>query len=255
MKKALALVLALLSPLAAQAATECPQHYLGGREPSISNPSMRTKTRELCFSEYGSMWSGASRTPLWSASHLTRDRVAASHGLPRTNDFHEETRLSPEDRSWMSDFSRSGFDRGHVAPNGDMSNPASQSESFSLANMVPQVAENNRGIWAGIESTVRDLASRSGEVWVVTGPVFSGSTLRTTPSRRVFVPTHMFKAIYVPSTGQSGVYLSPNDTSGSWTPISVDQLATMTGFDPFPGLSSGRSVSMALPQPRGRTQY
>lgn len=61
---------------------------------------------------------------------------------------------------FYANFARSGFDRGHLSPNGDMPDRDSQAESFSLANMVAQVHANNAGIWADIESAVRQLALR-----------------------------------------------------------------------------------------------
>ena len=233
-------------------AADCTEHFTGGTRPHIGNAAMLARVHEFCFAGYGSLYSPVSRTPLYSASHLTKARVEAARSLPRVNSFHEETTLAPDERSWLSDYSRSGFDRGHVAPNGDMPDADAQEESFTLANMVPQVPENNRGIWAGIESAVRNLALRRGEVYVVTGPVFRGSTLRRTPSGRVLVPSDMFKAVYVPSTGESGVYISPNDTSGGWSPLSVKDFTAMTGIDPFPSVQTGKDRLMELPQPSVR---
>ncbi|WP_407927568.1 DNA/RNA non-specific endonuclease [Belnapia mucosa] len=58
---------------------------------------------------------------------------------------------------------RSGFDRGHMAPSGDMAPLEGQAESFSLANLVPQNPGSNRCLWEGTESAVRELALQEGE--------------------------------------------------------------------------------------------
>ena len=76
-------------------------------------------------------------------------------------------------------YRRSGYDRGHMTPSGDMPDEHAQQQTFSLANMVPQTAALNRGVWEGIESAVRDLAVRQGELYVVTGPVFAGQELKS----------------------------------------------------------------------------
>ena len=149
----LACLLALtgLAPALAAAATACPEHYAQGQPPAITRESLKARTRELCFRAFAVMHSGLSRTPLWAAEHLVRDNVQAARELVRKDSFRAETRLPAADRAELADYARSGFDRGHLAPNGDMPDPDSQAESFSLANMVPQVHANNAGVWAGIE--------------------------------------------------------------------------------------------------------
>ena len=84
-----------------------------------------------------------------------------------------------------------------MALSGDMPTETSQHESFSLANMIPQDPKNNQILWQGIEEATRTLASRDGEVYVVTGPIFEGSSLERL-NGRVLVPAFVFKAIYDP---------------------------------------------------------
>jgi DNA/RNA non-specific endonuclease len=65
-----------------------------------------------------------------------------------------------------------------MTPSGDMPDERSQYDTFSLANLVPQEPKNNRGIWEGIESAVRQLAEKRGELYVITGPLFVGSSVQ-----------------------------------------------------------------------------
>jgi endonuclease G len=132
----------------------------------------------------------------------------------------------------------------------------SQQESFSLANMVPQVPSLNRGVWEGIESAVRDFVRKSGEVYVVTGPIFRGQTLKRI-NGRVLVPTDIYKAIYDPRRGQAGAYLIANTEGAQWQAISIAQLREISGIDVFPDLQIGiKERVMDLPKPgshkRGR---
>jgi endonuclease G len=182
---------------------------------------------------------------------LTAARIERARALPRlrSNAFHEELSLPADERSELADYRRSGFDRGHMAPNGDMSTPASQEESFSLANMIPQDPCNNEVLWEGIESAVRALALSDGEVYVVTGPAFLGAELQSLRGR-VLVPTHIFKAVYVPSRNESGAYFAPNDGSQSWEPISISELESRINVDVFPRLGSQvKERAMSLPAP------
>ena len=182
------------------------------------------------------------------SSPVSYASIAAARGLPRDSEFHAEPALPPDERAELPDYARSGFDRGHMSPSGDMPDRDAQQESFSLANMVPQAPALNRGLWEGIESAVRTMAQRRGELYVVTGPIFRGDRLQTVG--RVVVPSHVFKAVLDPGRGQAGAYVAPNTDDADWQPASMAQLAQLTGMDVFPALSPrAKSVAMRLPNP------
>ena len=126
-------------------------HFVGGLAPALINPKLAEKTRQLCFSEFTVLHSGITRGPLWSAEDLSRETLAlaAAHPRPASNTFHEDARLPGDERSSLDDYRRSGYDRGHMTPNGDMTSPQAQQESFTLANIVPQDACNNERIGIG----------------------------------------------------------------------------------------------------------
>src|SRR3569833_1805298 len=94
-----------------------------------------------------------------------------------------------------------------MAPNGDMATEASQYESFSLANIIPQAPKNNQILWEGIEEATRTLAEQDQQLFVVIGPVFEGNDLERL-NGRVLVPTYIYKALYDPVKRQAGAYLS-----------------------------------------------
>jgi endonuclease G len=232
------------------APTACPEHFEAGQAPDLLNQKLAAKTRELCFSGYADVHSGVTRTPLWSAEHLTRERLEAQRGLERKNTFHPEPRLPTDERAELSDYARSGFDRGHMSPSGDMPDARAQDESFSLANMVPQNPNNHRNLWEGIETAVRDLTHQDGEVYVVTGPIFQGASLQRL-NGRVLVPTHLYKAIYDPKRRQAGAYLVENAEGDAYQRVSIADLQEVAGIDPFPGLPQAvKASAMDLPKPR-----
>ncbi len=230
----------------------CPSHYFQGVSPDITNPKMLKDSRELCFTRFGVMHSGITRTPLWSAEHLTRDGLSSAGGLVRVNSFHPEERLPAGSRAELGDYSRSGYDRGHMAPNGDMPDKQSQSESFSLANIVPQDPESNRGIWQRIESSVRALAKRRGELFVITGPLFRGGKLEQVGGR-VMVPSHVYKIVLDPTRGRAGAYLVENAPTSGYATVSIAELEAIAGIDFFPAMpASVKREKMDLPKPSGK---
>jgi endonuclease G len=146
-----------MSTVALAASTGCPQFFPHGNAPDLVNQKLLPKTRTICYSAFAVLHSGITRTPLWAAEHLTRKGLDAAVATERKDTFHEESRLPPRERADLDDYARSGFDRGHLAPAADMPDERAQHESFSLANMIPQDPQSNRGLWSGIESAVRGL--------------------------------------------------------------------------------------------------
>ena len=242
------------APRPADAApSACPEHFYAGRQPELHNPKLAVGARDLCFIAFGVEHSGQTRTPLWSAEHLTRDALEAARGLPRAGVFHDEPALPADEAADLGDYRRSGYDRGHMSPNGDMPTPEAQQQSFSLANMVPQAPVLNRQLWERIESGVRAWATRAGELFVVTGPVFQGQNLQAL-NGRVLVPTLIYKAVYDPGWNRAGVYLVRNADDTDYAAISIDQLTELTGIDVFPGIPSDvkvRATDLPAPLRRG----
>ncbi|MCF4125353.1 DNA/RNA non-specific endonuclease [Methylobacterium sp. SyP6R] len=250
-----ALLLLLVVSAAPALARNCPEHFAGGTPPVLTNPRLSADTTLLCYQAFAVLYSGLSRTPLYAAEHLTAARVEAARRIDRVDAFHEEDRLPEAVRSDLADYAGSGWDRGHMAPSGDMPSPSTQAESFTLANIVPQDPDLNRRLWAGIESSVRALAIERGDLFVVTGPLFEGTSVQSLRGR-VLIPTRLFKAVYDANRGEAGVYLARNAAPGeTWEAISLDQLAGLGGIVAFPDLpDSVRRRIMKLPEPR-RDEY
>ena len=243
-----AFVGALLAP-ALGLASNCPDHYAEGRAPEIRNPKLATATRELCYGVFGIMHSGVTRTPLWSAEHLRAENVASAQGLKRDNAFHPEPRLPRSQRAELDDYARSGFDRGHMAPNGDMPDRQTQRESFTLANMVPQDGDHNRHIWAPIEGAVRKMAKKEGQLYVITGPAFLGANLRKVGN--VLVPTHLYKVVYSPRQKAAAAWFTENRSDADIHVIPVAELERIVGIEFLPSLSRQQKERMlALPKIR-----
>jgi endonuclease G, mitochondrial len=229
----------------------CPTHYVDGRLPEIRNEKMGVATRELCYGVFGVMHSGLTRTPLWSAEHLTADNISAAQSLSRENSFHAEPQLPASQRAELSDYARSGFDRGHMSPNGDMPDRETQHESFTLANMVPQNGDNNRHVWAGIEGAVRKMARKEGDLYVITGPAFLGGDLQKIGN--VLVPTHLYKLVYSPRQRAGAAYFIANAPTSDYETLTIAELERRVGINLLPSLSAGEKQSMLrLPKVKPR---
>lgn len=241
--------------VAALGATSCPQHFAGGEPPRIVNPKMQEGTTALCYAQFGVVHSTKTLTPLWSAEHLTKARIGAAEKLPRINSFHPEERLPV--RAELADYARSGYDRGHMSPNHDMSNKTAQAESFSLANIVPQAPHINQGIWADIETGVRAEVLTGDDLYVITGPIFDGEEVQFL-NGRVAIPTRVFKAVYSPSMKAAAAYVATNDKSTEtrrYETWSIADLEASIGINLFPTVSDAIKGNKAhLPRPVAHAQ-
>ena len=244
-------VLIGISAAQADDLSQCSQSFYGGVYPEFTNPKLSNNTQALCMDGFAVMYSGVSRTPLWSAEYLDRKRLRQAKQIDREDSFHEESRLPKSMRAKLSDYSGSGYDRGHLAPNGNMANRSQQYDSFSLANIAPQSPRNNRYIWRNIESATRYLTQQYGEVYTITGVAFTNKKTKQLADR-VLVPSHFFKAVYIPASNQAGVYYAPNDESERIEVISLDQLTAKIGIDVLPVLDAQtKSRAFDLPLKAG----
>jgi endonuclease G len=162
----------------------------------------------------------------------------------RTNKFFADARLRSAERATLEDYKRSGFDRGHMAPAGDMPTAQAMAQSFSLANMVPQAPEHNRGVWAkSVEAATRKYAARAtGDVYVITGPVFVPSIAQSPciGAGQVRVPTYLFKLVYDKDRNRAWAFWQENsDATRASKPISYAELVKRTGIEFLPGVSPG----------------
>lgn len=235
----LALAGAATSSMAATSnkATPCLDQFYQETAPQLQRDSLKKDTTALCLNGFNAMHSGVSKTSFWVAEYLTPERLKVK--IKREDRFHEEE-LVQGARASSQDYRRSGYDRGHMAPNGDMPTKASQYDSFSLANMVPQTTQNNQGPWRDLEHAVRMMVEKQKQdIYVVSGPEYSGKNIKEIGDGKVLVPTATYKAIYAPQSGVIGAYYVSNDMSEPKPQVellSICALEEKIGINLFPTL-------------------
>lgn len=90
----------------------CLQQFYRDVPPLLTKESLKKDSYALCFNDFNVMYSGISKTPLWSAEYLTPERLSVK--IKREDSFHEETRVQLAHRALLSDYRGSGYDRGHL---------------------------------------------------------------------------------------------------------------------------------------------
>jgi endonuclease G len=200
--------------------------------------------------QYSLSYSRDNGGPNWVSWHLDTSWLGST---PRQDDFRADTTLPT---GWYrvqgTDYSGSGFDRGHMCPSADRTiTVAANSATFLMTNMIPQLPANNQGVWANLESYSRTLVSQGNELYIVSG----GHGLQHfIANGHVAVPAQTWKVIVVLPVGSNDVsrvttatrtiaVVVPNSGSinSDWRTyrVSVDQVEAITGFDFFSNVSSG----------------
>lgn len=182
----------------------------------------------------------------WVYYSLTDEMVRKS-GAERSNSFKVDMKV-PGKSAKSSDYSRSGYDRGHLCPAADMDfDPKAMKESFLMSNVSPQEAEFNRGIWKQLEETVRDWAIQEKLLYIVTGPIFKDNK-GTIGEEEVLVPGYFFKVIYDPTDQPKMIaFVMPNQASDrplTDFAVPVDMVETLTDFDFFSQLPDPQEVKL-----------
>lgn len=175
----------------------------------------------------------------WVTYFLTKEMVSGT--ISRTNSFRQDPLIPLLISATLPDYRGSGYDRGHLAPAGDMKwSATAMSESFFLSNMSPQAPGFNRGIWKNLEEQVRTWTIENEELYIVTGPVLS-EKLSTIGVNRVAVPQYFYKVILdykLPEYKGIG-FIMPNQSSRASIQhyaVTIDSVESFTGIDFFPAL-------------------
>ena len=165
--------------------------------------------------------------------------------LERPSSFKSDPRTAA--RVTTSEYVRSGYDRGHLAPNYAISvcyGEEAQKETFLLSNILPQLHALNAGLWKDMEQRImKRYVARYGTVWVQVGPVFASPAAKKVG--RVPVPTSFWMVLSDYDEAVGGVraiaYLVPHeekwrDTELTRYVVSIRRVEELTGLDFFPKL-------------------
>jgi len=160
---------------------EIPSKIVGRKEQIINHIGFTVS--------YNADW----KIPNWVAYELTKEKVEGT--VPRYDAFVPDPEVPYEKSATTYDYTGTGWDRGHMAPAGDMKwSEQAMKESFYLSNICPQNKNLNGGVWNDLELQVRELARQKGEIYVVCGPIVSKQP-KTIGTNNVAIPDAFFKVL------------------------------------------------------------
>ena len=167
----------------------------------------------------------------WVHYRLSSEMINGS--FKRTNNFRQDKKVSTGSAS-SADYLKSGYERGHLAPAGDMKLSYNMmSESFLLSNISPQNPSFNKGGWKTLEKLVRSWASKS-SLYISTGGILTGSILNKIGKNNVSVPNRFYKIIFNPNNQEVISFIMPNSKINKdldYYIVTVDAIEEITGID------------------------
>ena len=201
--------------------------------------SVEGDNQYICHTAYAVNYNYKTKVAHFVVEHIMAEDLTKA--AKRKDDFRMDPKVDDDKEATLADYAKSGYDRGHIAPAADFSWSAKEmSESFYLTNMMPQVPNNNRGVWKKTETMARDNAVARGEVYVISGTIFLDGYL-TIGEGKVGVPQFVWKIIIDPKTQESIAFLFPNEQGTKIKTktipeyiVDIDTIEAETGIDISP---------------------
>ncbi len=183
------------------------------------------------------------RCPNYVAWRIDENRLRKN--VKRSDNFMEDTQVADKHRIIHSDYSRSGYDRGHMCPAADnRHSQVAMDECFLMTNICPQTHTLNAGDWNDLEEKCREWGRIYDNVYVVSGPIYTSDKPKRIGQRKRFkiaVPDKFFKVVLLEKNGgysALGYVMDNNDDKRSLADyaMTVDEVETMTKMDFFHAL-------------------
>lgn len=178
----------------------------------------------------------STRLPNWVAYELTEAEVNGT--CSRNGRFYPDPEVEGRQAD-NEDYRNSGWDKGHIAPAGDMKwDDQAMLESCYFTNICPQNHNLNGGDWRSLEEKCRDYARRFGNVYIAAGPVIGESKNGRLGYNQVVIPDGFYKVLLVCHDGQfEGIGFYFENCAGH-QPLkvyaqSIDEIESLTGIDFF----------------------
>lgn len=192
---------------------------------------------DICLNREGFAlgYSHKHRQAVWICYVLERGNLLREQ-VKRSNKFQPDPAISFRPVH-PQDYSKTGYDRGHLAPAADMTySLETMMQSFFMSNISPQIPGCNRGIWKRIENQARKWAKKEGRLYIITGPIF-GSDRKWLGKTGIPIPTGFYKIILDMTPPMKMIaFITPNQPSKKRVysfVTTVDHIEELTGFDFF----------------------
>jgi endonuclease G len=146
----------------------------------------------ICREAYLVAYDAPAKIPAYVAYTLLPQNALGC--WPRTNAFVADKSVPNGARP--DDYAATGYDKGHAAPDGDLSwSEIVEYESFLMTNMYPQHGSLNRGIWKLLETSIRGWAVQRNQPYTIYVGAFYNNSKDFIGPGQVIVPHGYYKIV------------------------------------------------------------
>tara|TARA_B100000809_G_C15037258_1_gene494219 strand:+ start:205 stop:963 length:759 start_codon:yes stop_codon:yes gene_type:complete len=189
--------------------------------------------------EYTVCYSEEHEQPFWIAYELTKSELELPSRKGQSS-FKEDPKISSESAA-HSDYTNTGYDRGHISrAEYNKRTKVSYKESYYMSNVSPQIGVNfNRtgGDWYNLEELEKKIATNSGSIYSVSGPIFNDNLEVIGDETAITVPGYFFKAFLSHDKTQAIAFILKHDNvdvNTIWdSAVTINELEGITGFNFF----------------------
>jgi len=169
--------------------------------------TQRTATA-ICREAYLVAYDAPVKIPVYVAYTLQPKNALGC--FPRTNAFVADQSVAGGARP--DDYAGTGYDKGHAAPDGDLSySQIVEYESFLMTNMYPQHGSLNRGIWKLLETSVRGWAVQTNQSYTIyVGAMYGAGDEFIGAKKDIIVPHGYYKIVINNATGEVAGWSFPH---------------------------------------------
>lgn len=183
------------------------EHLLTGNPSNASNDVRESSNYLMIKSSFALSYNNSKGCANWVSWHLANSWKGHSK---RCNCFATDKALPDYFyKVTAKDYSKTGFDRGHLCPSEDRDlNEENNAETFLMSNMIPQSPNLNRISWVSLENYCRKLLDNDFELYILAGGYGKGGTgskgfAEKIGLGKITVPSNCWKIIIVLPLGNN----------------------------------------------------
>lgn len=178
----------------------------------LDNYSQALNTSQLCSDTFAVVYSKRTKTPLVVVEKLNA-AMMQTKGESSGQAYFADPRIEKGETAELTDWNGANMDKGRLALLSTFGHQNANAQTYALTNVVAQPPRFHKQVWSKVEQEVKNYVSvAKGDVYVYTGALYTSiDKMQILGNNRVWVPTHLYKLVYDPTTNNAWAQVVANE--------------------------------------------